>query len=64
MTEGSLAPVACLNHCPVECERAEDCLTLPLWQGLYRVINEYLDSVTLQDILDRQSEMYANDYVI
>ena len=64
LTEGSLAPVACLNHCPVECERAEDCLTLPLWQGLYRVINEYLDSVTLQDILDRQSEMYANDYVI
>ncbi len=64
ITEGSLAPVACLEEEPNECERSGECATLPLWQGLNRVINEYLDSVTLQDILDWQKERYTNDYMI
>ncbi len=64
LTEGSLAPVACLEHEPLECERSAECATLPVWQGLYQVINEYLDGITLQDILDRQRELGANDYVI
>ena len=64
LTEGSLAPVACLNQDPVGCERSADCATLPIWQGLEKVINEYLDGITLQDILDQQRERYANDYVI
>lgn len=64
LTEGSLAPVACLDHDPVICERSEDCITLPLWKGLNKVICDYLDSITLQDILNNQKELYANDYVI
>ena len=64
LTEGSLAPVECLNQNPVGCERSAECATLPVWQGLNKVINEYLDSITLQDILDQQSERYTNDYVI
>ncbi|MEE0857912.1 MAG: Rrf2 family transcriptional regulator [Acutalibacteraceae bacterium] len=64
LTEGSLSPVACLDHDPIECERSGECATLPVWQGLYKVINEYLDSITLQDILDKQQERYANDYTI
>lgn len=64
ITEGSLAPVACLENDPVLCDRSADCATLPVWQGLYRVINEYLDGITLQDILDQRCERYANDYVI
>ncbi|MGN0492501.1 MAG: RrF2 family transcriptional regulator [Acutalibacteraceae bacterium] len=64
LTEGSLAPVDCLNEDPISCERSGECPTLPVWQGLYRVINEYLDGITLQDILDRQKERYTNDYVI
>ena len=64
LTEGSLAPVACLEHDPIECSRSIGCATLPVWQGLYRVINEYLDGITLQDILDQQKEMYSNDYII
>lgn len=64
LTEGSLAPVACLEHDPIECERSVGCATLPVWQGLYRVITEYLDGITLQDILDQQEEMYSNDYII
>ena len=63
-TEGSLAPVDCADQDHVECERSAECVTLPIWQGLSRVINEYLDSITLQDILDQQRARYANDYVI
>ena len=63
-TEGYLAPVDCAEQDPVECERSAECVMLPVWQGLSRAINEYLDSITLQDILDRQRARYANDYVI
>ena len=62
LTEGSLAPVACLEWDPVGCERRNDCPTLFVWQELDRRINEYLDSVTLQDILDRQAAAF--DYMI
>ena len=64
ITEGSLAPVACLDHDPVLCDRSADCITLPVWQGLSRAINEYLDSITLQDILDQQQATFVNDYSI
>ena len=64
MTEGSLAPVACTEQNPIDCARSADCPTLPVWQGLYRVINEYLDGITLQDILDSYRERGADSYVI
>ncbi len=64
LTEGSLAPVACLTQHPNVCERADECPTLFIWEGLNKVIREYLDSITLQDILDRQSEGYSNNYII
>lgn len=64
LTEGSLAPVACLENDPILCERSSMCITLPVWQGLYKVITEYLDGITLQDIIDRQKDSFANDYVI
>ncbi len=51
-TEGDLAPVSCLVHDASECQRSMECSTLPVWQGLSAVINHYLDSITLQDILD------------
>lgn len=52
LTEGSLAPVACAE-CPEECERSGVCKTLCIWQGLNRVINEYLDSITLKDAVNQ-----------
>lgn len=64
LTEGSLSPVPCLNETPNTCERSGDCITLPVWQGLNRVINEYLDSITLQDILEQHRAASADDYVI
>ncbi len=64
LTEVSLAPVSCAEGESEECERSTDCAMLPVWQGLYRTINEYLDGITLQDILEQQKERYTNDYVI
>ncbi|MBE7003755.1 MAG: Rrf2 family transcriptional regulator [Ruminococcaceae bacterium] len=63
-TEGSLAPVSCLEADHNTCERQADCATLPIWRGLDKVINEYLDGITLQDILDQQTAHRGNDYVI
>ena len=64
VTEGSLAPVPCVDQDPIECERCDECLTLPMWKGLNKVVNEYLDGITLQDLLDWQKAKYANDYCI
>lgn len=63
-TEGSIAPVACLEYEPNECPRAGECSTLFVWEGLYQKIREYLDSVTLQDIIDRNSCPEGGDYCI
>ena len=51
LTEGSLAPVACLECGAPACDRAEHCKTLPVWTELDRIVNSYLDGVTLADIL-------------
>lgn len=51
MTEGTLAPVACLTCGAAPCEKAADCRTLPVWRELDRRIREYLDSVTIADLL-------------
>jgi len=64
VTEGSLAPVTCLEADHNTCARQADCATLPIWRGLDKVINDYLDGITLQDILDRQAANRGNDYVI
>lgn len=64
VTEGGLSPVACLEQTASQCERSAQCPTLPVWRGLEQVINEYLDSITLQDILNQQKERYINDYSI
>ena len=64
LTEGSLAPVDCAGQNPVLCERSADCATLPVWQGLTKVINEYLDGITLQDIIDQRRANSGGNYVI
>lgn len=52
-TEGTLAPVACLEENVTHCVRSDDCLTLPLWQKLDQVIQDYLGSVSLADLLNQ-----------
>ena len=61
IAEGSLAPIPNLDD-PSEAAAATDAQLLPIWQGLYNVVNDYLEGITLQDILDRRMESY--DYSI
>lgn len=51
LTEGSLAPVACLTPNAEPCARKSFCKTLPLWTKLDTLVESYLDSVTLADLL-------------
>lgn len=51
LTEGTLAPVACLEGKENKCERSMDCPTLPLWKKLDGAIEECLDSVRLSDLI-------------
>lgn len=60
--EGKLAPVACLEDDENQCPRAAECITLGVWQGLSNVINEYLDSITLQDILDKRKTVLVDEW--
>lgn len=64
LTEGDFAPVACVDKNPGECNRSAECPTLPVWQGLYKVITEYLEGITLQDILDQQEARSIDNYMI
>ncbi len=50
LTEGTLAPVSCLQYGAQPCERADMCYMLPVWQGLEDLINQYFDNMTLADI--------------
>ena len=52
VVEGTLAPVACLDDAPNQCERCHKCETLPLWQGLENVIMKYLNGITLADVVE------------
>ncbi len=51
LTEKNLSPVHCLEGGTVTCEKAGYCMTLPMWQKLDDLIDEYLESVTLEDLL-------------
>ena len=62
LTEESLAPVSCLEADAETCPRAGNCRTLALWQGLDKVIYDYLESVTIADLME--SCVAGDDYVI
>lgn len=62
LTEDSLAPVSCLEQGAEGCPRAPECRSLPVWKGLAQVINQYLDNITIADLI-RQCDA-GNDYVI
>ena len=62
LTEESLAPVTCLESNAEACSRSGGCRTLALWQGLDKVIREYLESVTIGDLADQGAA--GDDYVI
>lgn len=53
-TEGTLAPVTCLERGAGRCERMEECRTLPLWKGLDNVISNYLKGITIVDLMKKE----------
>ena len=62
LTEESLAPVSCLEENAETCPRAGRCQTLSLWQGLDKVIHEYLERVTIADLIKQDN--LGDHYVI
>ena len=62
LTEGSLAPVSCLDGDTNLCDRAGECRTLPMWRKLNTMINDYFDGITLADLVNTAQP--GNDYVI
>ena len=62
LTEESLAPVSCLEEGALVCPRMTKCRTLPLWQGLDKVIHDYLESVTIADLMEQGD--VGDDYII
>ncbi|MCH5262129.1 MAG: RrF2 family transcriptional regulator [Lachnospiraceae bacterium] len=63
LTEGSLAPVPCLDDEVNHCERQDGCVTLRLWQMLNNAISDIVDKVTLADLMEWQSQISEN-YII
>ncbi|MCD7793214.1 MAG: RrF2 family transcriptional regulator [Oscillospiraceae bacterium] len=62
LTEGSLAPVSCLEKNAAPCSRASVCRTLPMWQRFNEVMNEFFDGYTIADLM--WSGQDGDDYVI
>lgn len=63
LTEGSLAPVACLEDEDNLCGRKENCATLEVWRRLDEAIKGVVDHITLADLVEWQQEK-GNNYVI
>lgn len=57
LTEGSLAPVACLECDAEECERADQCRTLPMWKELNNRITDFFDGITIADLMKKDIEI-------
>ena len=65
VTEGSLAPVACLEEGADVCDRCDTCETLQVWKDLATAINNVVDGVTIADLADRHRKRLENlDYSI
>ena len=63
LTEGSLAPVACLEDEVNSCPRQEGCATLRLWKMLDKAIGDVVDKVTLEDLVEWQYQI-SDNYII
>lgn len=54
ISEGSLAPIACIEDKENQCEHYKECSTVGFWEGLWTVINQYVDSYTLADLVQKE----------
>lgn len=60
LTEGSMAPVACLEEGAPECGRCDTCETLEVWRELYEAVNSVIDNVTVEDLAERHRRRLEN----
>ena len=63
-SEGSLAPVACLECQENFCNKKDTCSTIEFWKGFNDTINNYVNNVTLEDLVERQRAKLENNYSI
>lgn len=64
LTEGSLAPVSCIDEeDEINCDKKDSCVTVMLWKKINDAVNDVVDHTTLQDLVDWQQEK-VGDYVI
>ena len=56
LTEGSLAAVSCTTQGPAACSRSTCCQTKPMWEKLDRMIDEFFEGVTLEDLLTENEQ--------
>lgn len=52
LTEGSISPVSCIDHEEVLCGRDEHCIAYPLWLKLDSILENYLGSVSVEDLVN------------
>ena len=52
ITEGGLAPVACLALGAEPCERVEQCRTVSMWRGYEKLTNDYFDGITIGSLMN------------
>jgi Rrf2 family protein len=62
LTEGSLAPVSCVEDEVNTCPRSNECMTLPVWQKLNQAVSNVIDNITLADIIKHSQS--GDDYII
>ena len=64
LTEGSLAPVSCIDEeDEINCDKNDSCVTVILWKKINDAISDVIDHTTLQDLVDWQQDK-VGDYVI
>lgn len=56
LTEGGLTAVSCTSQGPSACSRSRCCNTLPMWERLDRLINDFFEGITLEDLLKESQE--------
>lgn len=61
LTEGNLAPVACLECGAEPCDKAGECRTLPMWSEFHKMVNDYFDNISLSHLMKTD---VSDNYVI
>ena len=62
VTEGSLAPVACLEKKPNRCPKIAECKTLQMWENFEKLVNDYFEGITIADLVNSNSGI--DSYII